>query len=149
MTLTYDETQTIISALWHYHLDKYHAVTDYYKVVEERVEVEEGIYMYPCPLQPVYLDEDAYAVTYDRQLVWFYYFDENDEFILDNEDMPPEILPEGEYTRREGTVYYDFRETIPTIPQDYEGDTSLANVLTELGDYEWKRDTAGGGGVHG
>lgn len=149
MTLTTDEIETIKSALWHYHLNKYHRITDYNKVVENREQVDENIYYYPCPLQDVYLDNDAYAVTYGRQSVYFKYYNEDDELLTDNNGVPLADLEEGEYSYRTGVVYYDPREVIPEIPSGYTGDTSLANILIRVADYEWLRDSSGGGGVIG
>jgi len=148
MTLTDEQKSKITSALWHYHLDQYHRISNYDNIIDNREEVTPGVFYYPCPLQDVYLDADCYAVDYDRQHVFFYYYDENGEIILDENDMPAEDLPEGSYTSRKGYVYYDSREEIPTIDPDATGDTSIINVLTYLGDYEWKRNTPGGGGVH-
>ena len=151
MTLTREETEKIATALFHYHRNRYRRITDYYKVITQRTEVAEGIYKYPCPVQDIYLDEECYAVEHGKQHVIKYYYDENDEIIVDQNGHLVEDLEEGEYAYMEGEVYYDFRkeDEIPEVPDGYDGDGSLINVFTLVGDYEWKRSTAGGGGVVG
>ena len=142
--LTTDEKETIKAALWHYHQNKYHRITDYDKVIQNRQQITENIYYYPCPLQDIYLDNNAYAVSYGRQSVWTIYYNENNEIISDSATNP---TPPNEYHHSTTTVYYDPRETITEIPQNYEGDVNYP--LIELGDIEWQRDSSGGGGVIG
>ena len=146
--ITDDEREQIKCALWHYHRSKYHRITDYNKVINNREEIEEGVFYYPCPLQDVYLDDTFYAVTHDRQFVNTLYFTEDNEIIMDG-DVPAQDLPEGSYDHVESTVYYDFRDERPEVEPGYTGDTSMANVYVRLGSREWKRSDSGGGGVRG
>ena len=144
MTLTTPEKEAIVIALNHYLLDEYHRLADYWNIVDHRSLVEEGVYMYPCPVQKIYLDEENYAVTYDRQTVWTVYLNEEGNVLCDTTSNNP--TPPQEYDSVKREVYYDFRETIPDTPVD---DTVNANVATFVADYEWKRSTSGGGGVRG
>jgi hypothetical protein len=100
--------------------------------------------MYPCPVQKIYLDEENYAVTYDRQTVWTVYLNEEGNVLCDTTSNNP--TPPQEYDSVKREVYYDFRETIPDTPVD---DDVNANVATFVADYEWKRSNSGGGGVRG
>lgn len=79
MTLTDDEREELHNVLQHYHKLEYQRVTDYDKVIDARETVEEGVTMYPCPCQPIYLDDTNYAVTYGNQYVIDdeYYYDFN------------------------------------------------------------------------
>lgn len=67
--LTSDEKETIKTALTHYLKNEYRILADFEKVIENREEVENNIWMYPCPIQTIYLDETFYAVTYGKQRV--------------------------------------------------------------------------------
>ncbi|RAP51130.1 MAG: hypothetical protein BZ138_05990 [Methanosphaera sp. rholeuAM270] len=64
-----DPNEEIICALKHYHLNMYHHITDYERVIANRSEVSSGVFEYPCPGQNIYLDSTYYAVTYGRQRV--------------------------------------------------------------------------------
>ena len=143
--LTEEERDEIKSALWHYLLDKYRRITDLDAVINQRTEVTSGIYEYPCPCQTVYLDENAYAVTYGRQTVGTRYIND-DELVAYTTDTNP-TPPEEEYTKVIRSVFYDFREETPTVPENYTGDVGY--IPTKLGPYEWKRSNSGGGGVIG
>jgi hypothetical protein len=144
LTLTEQQRGEIKSALWHYLLDKYRRITNLDAVIDQRTEVTTGVYAYPCPCQTVYLDENAYAVSYGRQTIYTRYVND-DELVSVSTDTIP-TPPEGEYTSVIRSVFYDFRDEIPEVPQDYDGD--LGFLPTKLGSYEWKRNTPGGGGVH-
>lgn len=146
MTLTEDERGEIKSALWHYLLSKYRRITNLDAVIDQRIEVTEGVYAYPCPCQTVYLDDNAYAVTYGRQTVGTRYINDEDELVAYVTDTIP-TPPEEEYTKVIRSVFYDFREEIPEVPLNYDGDLNYRP--TKLGSYEWKRDKSGGGGVIG
>lgn len=145
-TLTQEERDEIKSALWHYLLDKYRRITNLDAVIDQRTEVTSGIYEYPCPCQTVYLDENAYAVTYGRQTVGTRYINDDDELVAYTTDTNP-TPPEEEYTKVIRSVFYDFREETPTVPENYTGDVGY--IPTKLGPYEWKRSNSGGGGVIG
>lgn len=148
MTLTSDEREEIATVLNHYLLNEYRRVTNYYKAIDNRVEVETGIYMYPCPIQKIYLDDENYAVTYDRQTVWTAYLDEDGSIVYDTTDNNP-TPPQAEYDTVIKQVFYDFRDEseIQPIPAGYTGDTSF--IPTYVAEYEWKRSDSGGGGVVG
>lgn len=82
MTLSDDDIETITCALKHYHATRYHGITDYTKVINAREEISINnttVYKYPCPCQTIYLDENHYAITYDKQYIIdnYYYYDFN------------------------------------------------------------------------
>lgn len=149
--LTEEETEKIACAINHYLRPDYWRITDVYTIIENRILIDDEnmIWKYPCPCQNIYLDEDAYAVNFGRQYVFTTYYNEHGEALVDHEghiDTNPDPEDVDHYTSK---VYYDFRDEIPVVPVDFEGDTSLANVLVYLGDYEWKRSDSGGGGIRG
>jgi hypothetical protein len=150
--ITEEEAEKIACAIRHYLLPEYLPIVDVYAVIENRQLVDDDplIWAYHCPCQTVYLDDAAYAVNCGRQYVSRVYFNEYDEIIMDQQTMniAQDLAPE-EYDHMTAKVYYDFREEIPIIPFGFDGDTSLVNVLTLLGSYEWKREESGGGGVRG
>lgn len=150
--ITEDEADKIATAIRHYLLPDFLNITDVYSVIANRELIDEdpNIWAYHCPCQTVYLDDECYAVDCGRQYVSRVYFNEYDEVIMDQEinNIAQDLAP-GEYDHMVARVYYDFRDEIPVIPFGYEGDTSLINVVTLLGSYEWKRDESGGGGVRG
>ena len=81
MTLSDDDIETITCALKHYHATRYQGITDYTKVINAREEItvnEDTFYKYPCPCQTIYLDDECYAVEYDKQHIidekYYYYF---------------------------------------------------------------------------
>ena len=104
MTLTDTERWTLHNVLQHYHRLEYHRVTDYDKVIDQRQEVTEGVWMYPCPLQPIYLDANYYAVTYDKQYVidGDYYYDFNEDTELETAGTYTYINP---YEWKRGSEY--------------------------------------------
>ena len=75
--------ETITLALKHYHKTEFQIMTDYTKVILNRTELtvnNQTIYKYECPAQPIYLTEDNYPITYDKQKVdaeYYYYIFEN------------------------------------------------------------------------
>lgn len=85
MTVTDEERRTLHNVLQHYHKLEYQRITDYDKVIDARETIEEGVTLYPCPCQPIYLDDNFYAVTYGNQYVIDdeYYYDFNSETELD------------------------------------------------------------------
>lgn len=126
MTLTNEQIEEITYPLKHYHLTKYHEVTDYEKIIQNRTEIQDEtigtIYKYECPNQDIYLDENNYAVTYDKQHVITTYYDDND-FIINT----PDTTAPAEYARVEVEVYYEF---------PYE---SEVGTYTYLNSYEWHK----------
>ena len=125
MTLTSEEIEQITYPLKHYHLNKYHAVTDYETIIKNRTEIEEDgqtIYKYECPNQDIYLDTNHYAVDYDKQHVITTFFDE-DDFILNNENG---TTPQ-EYDHVEVEVYYEYHPD------------SIVGTYTYLNTYEWMK----------
>lgn len=88
MTLTDDDIETITCALKHYHSPRYHGITDYKKVINNRTEITVNdtlLYKYPCPCQTIYLNSEHYPITYNKQHVIEdkYYYD----FNPDTEDI--------------------------------------------------------------
>lgn len=92
--LTTEEKEIIATALWHYLKDEYRELCDFKYVIEHREAVTingETCYKYECPIQTIYLNNDAYAVTYEKQYVVDYdgdgvidyYYDFNDDGITD------------------------------------------------------------------
>lgn len=148
--ITEDEAEKIAIAIRHYLRGEYLRILDVYSVIENRELVDDDpvIWAYHCPCQTVYLDEDAYAVDCGRQYVSRVYYNEEGEIIMDQQtqNIAQDLSPD-EYDHMTANVYYDFRDEIPIIPLGFDGDKSLANVLTPLGTYEWKRDKPGGGGL--
>ena len=148
-TLTEEETEKIACAINHYLESQYLRITDVYSVIENRELVEENpnIWAYHCPCQTIYLDDNAYAVNCGRQYVSKIYYNSDGEALVDSQGKIDTNPNPNDVDHMVAKVYYDFRSEIPVIPVDFEGDTSLANVLTPLGDYEWKRTEPGGGGI--
>lgn len=76
--------EATINALMHYHKLEYQMITDYSKVYDNRTTIildNVTLYKYECVAQTIYLKEDNYPVSYDKQAVdndWYYYnFDTN------------------------------------------------------------------------
>lgn len=150
--ITEEEAEKIACAIRHYLHPDYLHIVDVYSVIENRQLVDDDpvIWAYHCPCQSIYLDDDCYAVDCGRQYVARVYYNEYGEVIMDQQTQNiAQDLEPGEYDHMTATVYYDFRDEIPIIPFGFEGDTSIINVVTLIGSYEWKRDESGGGGVRG
>lgn len=69
MTLSDDDIESIKCALTHYLMDDYRHIADLDKIIENREEVDDNVFMYPCPCQTIWLDDTFYAVTYANQRV--------------------------------------------------------------------------------
>lgn len=68
-TIDEDTLEMLEYPLKHYMNRVFIGVIDFRKTILSREEVDEGIYKYDTPGQYIYLDENGYAVTYDRQRV--------------------------------------------------------------------------------
>ena len=96
-------------ALRYYHKSIYASVTDYPTIIANKTEVSEGIYAYKCPGQTIYLDSDAYAVTYDRQIVdteenaYYYKFTDDDDI---ETDMAYEYVTTYEWQKTEENCWF-------------------------------------------
>lgn len=56
--------------LYHYHSVYWRGIQDYTTVIQNRTEVETGIWQFECIGQNIYLDNNGYAVTYADQYVF-------------------------------------------------------------------------------
>lgn len=64
--------EKVSGVLNHYLSNEYKILSNYEIIIDNRREITvhgETIYAYDCPCQTIYLDENLYAVTYDRQKV--------------------------------------------------------------------------------
>lgn len=77
--------ELVASVLEYYHRRDYRGTADYLRIVEKRTvnadatnEYGETVYEYACPFQPIYLTEEHYPVSWQRQKVddeleWYMY----------------------------------------------------------------------------
>jgi len=82
----------IETALRHYHNVDYQVMTDYQKVISNRGTLTVNnttVYKYECPLQTIYLKEDNYPITIDRQRVDsdYYYYNFGPD-VVESDDVP-------------------------------------------------------------
>ena len=103
------DVEAITLALRFYLTGLYVDVTDFDYVIENRVEVSPGVYEYECPGQTLWLNNEHYAVTYDRQKVTdgkVYYRWTDDTTV--EEDISYEYLCPLEWkkTRENGAFLY-------------------------------------------
>lgn len=109
MTFTEDEIGAIRTALLFYLNGLYVDVTDFNHVITNRTEPTPGVYQYDCPGQTLWLNDENYAVTYQRQKVTdgkVYYRWTDDPSV--EEDMAYEYLCPYEWkkTRENGAFLY-------------------------------------------
>lgn len=147
--LTEEETEKIACAINHYLQSQYLRITDVYSVIEQRelVGEEPNVWAYNCPCQTIYLDDDAYAVNWGKQIVEKIFFNEHGEILLDQTGQFIKEAEPQEYDHYVAKVYYDPRTEVTVPEQDFEGDVNTLPSYIYLGDYEWKRTTPGGGGI--
>ena len=87
-----------------YHKPELRQITDYEQTVTLGTEITvngETIMSYPCPMQTIYLNENGYPITYDRQKVDpeknAYYYKFTDEDVDD--DIAYEYICQYEWKR--------------------------------------------------
>lgn len=148
-TLTEEETEKIACAINHYLQSQYLRITDVYAVIENRelLDEDEQVWAYHCPCQTIYLDNEAYAVDWGRQVVEKIFFNEHGEILVDQTGQFIKEAEPSEYDHYIARVYYDPREEITVPEEGFQGDVNTLPDYIYLGDYEWKRDKPGGGGI--
>ena len=100
------DVYTVSHILEHYHKPGYRIITDYEKVVANAEELtENGMHLtkYECPGQTIYLNDEGYPVTIDRQKVDIeknaYFYRWTDEDV--DEDVAFEYVAPYEYMKNE------------------------------------------------
>lgn len=91
-----DRIELLSAVLKYYHTTKFNYCTDYEKVIAAREPVTiDGVecYKYKCPGQDIYLNQDNYPVTYDKQLIkdGYYYY------TFRNQDADPDDISVYDY----------------------------------------------------